>query len=74
MADPAFNVSDKVRHIANPEFAMVIKGFAVKWTNNLYNEANGIPNPEYPICTFYNIYTQKWEEEMFLYTELELVA
>jgi hypothetical protein len=69
-----FRVSDKVRSISNPEFDMVIKEFAVKWTNNMYNESNRIPNLEYPICTFYNIHSNKWEERTFLYTELELVS
>ena len=72
MADSTFNVSDKVRHIANPEFRMVIKNFAVKWIDNQYNLINQIPNPEYPICTYYNIHTNKWEEREFYYTELEL--
>jgi len=66
-----FKAGQAVKHIANPEFKMVIKEFAIKWSENQFRLVNFIQNPEYPICTYYNVHTNVWDEKMFLYTELE---
>lgn len=65
-----FELSQKVKHIANPEFDMVIKDFAVEWTNNSYKVSQQEKNPEYPICSYYNIHTNVWEEKQFHVNEL----
>lgn len=66
-----FELGQKVRHVAAPEFDMVVKGFAVNWENDGAKIANQIPNPEYPICSYYNRHTNQWEEQMFHVSELQ---
>lgn len=65
-----FEIRQKVKHIANPEFDMVIKDFAVEWANNSYKVSQQEKNPEYPICSYYNTYTNKWDEQQFHISEL----
>ncbi len=68
-----FKVGDKVKHKSSNDFTMVIVEFAVHWYNNPSKVLEGVPNPEYPICTYYNKHTLQWERKMFHYSELELV-
>ena len=65
-----FKIGQKVRHIANPEFNMVVKDFAVRWENDTQKIIAQEKNPEYPVCSYYNVYTHNWEEKVFMTSEL----
>lgn len=66
-----FSIGDKVLHKSTLDFKMVVKGFGVVWPNDQRKTIDGIPNPEYPICSYYNIHTNKWEEKRFHASELD---
>lgn len=69
---PDFKKGDKVHHKANPEFNMVIIGFDTIWLGDLAKSSRNEPNPDHPICEYYNVHTSKWETKQFLADALEL--
>lgn len=71
MAEQVFKEGDKVQHKANPEFKMVIVNFATYWPGNPYKGIQGDKNPQYPVCSYYNLHTNKWEQRRFQASEIE---
>lgn len=68
-----FKLGDKVRHKAAPQFDMVVTDFAGYWENDPYRGLKE-KNPDYPVCKYYNIHTNKWEQKKFHQSELEVAG
>lgn len=67
-----FKIDDLVLHRTREEFEMIIIDFEKRWENDMSKNYT-VPNPKYPICRYYNKYTNKWEVQSFNDFELELV-
>lgn len=63
-------IGDKVRHKANESFDMVVTDFKIEWINNQYLIVNGIKNPDFPICRYYDTNKKEWVERFFKCSDL----
>ena len=64
-------IGDTVKHKTTDDFEMVVIDFDTYWNNDMHKTVKGIPNPEFPICKYYNIHTNNWEQKKFNISELE---
>lgn len=71
--DQQFQLGQRVRHKSQPNLDMVIKEFAVHWHNNLQKIVEQEQNPDYPICSYLNPKTGRFEEQTFSVHELESI-
>jgi len=70
MEAQVFKIGDKVRHKAKPDFDMVITGFAKYYIDR----EKKIVGYDYnmPLCKYYNMFTNRFEEDKFESTSLLL--